>query len=880
MNKEALEYFNGDELATSVWLSKYAAEGEKTPADMHRRMAKEFAKIESDYIEREKQLESRFKHLSTYGQTRENLTEDKLFQLFDKFNHIIPQGSVMASLGSKEITSLSNCFVIGSPEDSYGGILRKDEELVQLMKRRGGVGIDMSTLRPSTTPVTNSAKTSTGAVSFMNRYSESTREVAQDGRRGALMISIDVNHPDVLEFIKIKRDRTSITGANISVKLNDKFMRAVENDEDYFLRWPVDLNLDGLVLKNREEMKEFPYNELVDTGGGLYVKKVKAKEYWDEIIKSARDHAEPGLMFWDRMVNYSPDGVYPQFKQVTSNPCSEIAMQPYDACRLIAINLYGSVKEPFTKKAYFDYKAFYDIAYETMRISDDLIDLEIKAIDRILSKIDADPESYDIKRVEYEMWQKIRETAKQSRRTGAGVTGLGDVLAALGVAYDSDEAAEIKGLIMKTKKEAELDCSIDLAILRGPFPGYDVEKEFTHSDDGTLGNNDWYQFILDEFPAQANAMMKHGRRNLSFSTIAPTGSVSILAQVTSGLEPLFLPFYTRRKKINNTEDRVDFVDELGDKWTEYGILHPKFKVWVDVNFFNLKLPTELAEQFLQDIETWNNEMLQIVFEQSPWYGSTANDIDWIKRVKTQSILQKYVTHSISSTINLPEDVTNAQVSEIYLESWKQGLKGVTVYREGSRSGVMVAETEQKSAELIEERPEEVHCKVLRFRNERKKWIAFIGTINGHPYEVFTGINDLDEFPVPTHVEEGVIIKVPGGGEEGKSRYDFRYTDQYGYVNTLGGLNRVFNKEFWNYARLTSLLLRKGIPLLEVIDNIEKMEFSNRSLNSWQAGIIRSLKSFIADGTKYGENCPACGEDQVIYENGCTICKNCGDTSCG
>lgn len=871
MNKELLEYFNGDELAASVWLSKYAKEGEITPADMHKRMTKEFARIEEGYIKHEQNFLDKEK-LSYYGRNREDLTEESIFNLFDKFKTIIPQGSVMANLGSKEITSLSNCFVIGTPEDSYGGILRKDEELVQLMKRRGGVGGDLSTLRPATTPVTNSAKTSTGAVSFAHRFSNSTREVAQGGRRGALMLSMDIKHPDSLEFIKSKRDRTSITGANISVKLGDDFMKAVEAGDDYILRFPTDFTPTG---KEWDEILEYDQLQVFrSVSNKIYAKKIKAKEYWDEIITSAKDFAEPGLMFWDRMVNYSPDGVYPEFRPITTNPCSEIAMQPYDACRLIAINTFGFVNHPFTPNAWFDYETFYEIVYEAMRLSDDLVDLEIEAIGKILDKIDSDPESEDVKRVEKELWIKIRDTAEASRRTGLGVTGIGDTLAALNIKYDSLKGQNTKDAIMSQKMLAELDCTIDLSILRGSFPGYDndlefkiKDSEFKINDSEVEGNNDWYNFLLIDYPTQAHRMIQYGRRNLSFSTIAPTGSVSLMAQVTSGLEPLFQPYYIRRKKINSPEDRVDFIDELGDKWTEYGILHPKFKDWARINFF---LSSE-------DLEKFSKEDLEDLFKQSPWYGSTANDIDWIKRVESQAILQKYVTHSISSTINLPSTVTHEEVSDIYLESWKRGLKGVTVYVDGSRSGVLVTEnTQSKDTPLT--RPKEIPCKVLRFKNERKNWIAFIGLIDNKPYEIFTGINDLDEFPVPTHVEEGTIIKITQEGE--KSRYDFQYIDKYGYTNTLGGLNRVFSKEYWNYARFTSTLLRKNIPLLDVIDVINKLEFSNKSLNSWQAGMIRSLSSFVEDGTKAKDVCEECGDENVIYENGCKTCKACGHSACG
>ena len=1224
MQSKLLEYFNGDELAASVWQSKYAQEGETTPEDMHRRLAKEFAKIENNYIT----LELDKSNLSDYGKIRENLTEDKIFEYFDKFSKIIPQGSVMANLGGKEITSLSNCFVIGTPEDSYGGILKKDEELVQLMKRRGGVGIDISSLRPSSTSVTNSAKTSTGAVSFMHRFSNSTREVAQGGRRGALMISIDINHPDVLEFIKIKRDRTSVTGANISIKLNNEFMKAVESDSDYILRFPIDSSVEDI------EPNQFDYNILYNhKGSNIYFKRINAKEYWDEIITSAKDYAEPGLMFWNRMIDYSPDGVYDQFRQVTTNPCcfdescrvdvitnsgikdikditpsdlvwlenenkfvptkgytnygkaevyrvefsngdsfnvtnnhkfakikpkrigtkvskeyfelvelkdlkvgdeiriqtseslsfgnlgtyeegvilgwlsgdgclsyknegdnfptmyldfwekeqdtaetvlkyiqnlgfnntllefknngndvkriassrltryftekyetnlwkfrkgfnkflyscskefiqgylssyftadgtvqhvvqnlrfnisvssierdrleqvsslllnfgirsfiglskeknsdnsssfenssdlyrltitgignikkfakyigfqnaykqerldsivnggyhlektttytkiksiefigikevgcievpnyhyftantiisgnSEIAMQPYDACRLIAVNLFGFVKKPFTSEAYFDFDSFYKTNYEATRLSDDLVDLESLAIDRIIEKISLDPESENTKRVEKELWENVKKVALESRRTGLGLTALGDTLAALGLKYDSIIGLSITDQIMFTKMKSELDCTIDMGILRGSFVGQDSDKEFYF--DGLRGKNDWYEFIANTYPEQAERMYRFGRRNLSFSTIAPTGTVSLMCQTTSGLEPLFQGFYTRRKKVNNSNDRVDFIDEVGDKWTEFGVLHPKFKDWL------------LLNSPVDNPESLSKEELQNYFEKSPWYGSTANDIDWIKRVEIQSILQKYISHSISSTINLPSTVTHEEVSKIYLEGWKNNLKGITVYIDGSRSGVLVNDSKPES-KIPTERPDSLLCKVIRFKNDKKNWIAFTGMIDGKPYEVFTGINDIDELPIPSYIETGTVIRVktPEG-----SRYDFQYDDKYGYTNTIGGLNRVFNKEYWNYARFVSALLREGTPVENIIKVIDKLEFVNKSLNSWQSGIIRALKSFVEDGTEvHGEKCPDCGEETMIYENGCKKCTSCGYSACG
>jgi len=658
MNEKLLEYFNNDELAASVWLNKYADEGEITPDDMHRRLAKEFAKVEENYqIDEKKDYEDAsfdLDNLSKYCLERENLTEETIYSLFKDFKYIVPQGSIMSQLGTKSIGSLSNCFVIGQPHDSYGGIFQKDEEMAQLEKRRGGVGLDISTLRPEGVATTNAAKSSTGAISFMHRFSNTTNEVAQNGRRGALMLSIDINHPDVLEFIKIKRDLTKVTGANISIKLNDEFMKAVENDERYILRFPCNLNETLDWWNELEEMKnddDVPLNELhpVKSREEIddeilhgYTKVIKAKEYWDEIIKSAHGVAEPGLMFWDNMVNYSPDGVYDQFRQVTTNPCSEIAMQPYDACRLIAVNLYSFVKNPFTSEAEFDFDEFYKVNYEAMRLSDDLIDLEMNHIQKILDKIDADPEPEEVKATERALWQKVFDVAKSSRRTGLGFTALGDTLAALGLKYDEDNALNMIENIMDNKIASELDCTIDLAILRGTFDGWsraiELHKNHNITVDGEnlpfIGENDFYKFIVKQYPDQADRMAKYGRRNVSWSTVAPTGTVSLMTQTTSGIEPLFQPFYMRRKKVNpNDKDvRVDFVDEVGLSWQEFPVLHPKFKQWCIINhphYGDVESPNYGKVDI--DFENIPKDVLQEMFEESPWFGSTANDIDWVKK---------------------------------------------------------------------------------------------------------------------------------------------------------------------------------------------------------------------------------------------------------
>ncbi len=869
-SKKLLHYFNGDELAANVWQSKYAQEGEETPDDMHKRMAKEFARIEwnhtgeINYMNKDK--------LSPYGKkvfgevSQLGLTEleNKIYNLFKDFKYIIPQGSIMSQLGAKSIGSLSNCFVIGQPEDSYGGIFQKDEEMAQLMKRRGGVGIDISTLRPLGTPTTNAAKSSTGAVSFMHRFSNTTREVAQNGRRGALMISIDINHPDVMEFIKIKRDLSQVTGANISIKLNDEFMKAVENDEDYILRFPCDLDVSKIYYTDN-----YPYNELDtyetnDESQSGFIKRIKAKEYWDEIIKSAHNVAEPGLMFWDNMVNYSPDGAYPQFKQVTTNPCSEIGMQPYDACRLIAVNLYSFVENPFTDKAKFNLDKFYEVNYEAMRLSDDLIDLEIEHIDRIIDKIKSDPEVSYVKDREFALWNRVKETAKASRRTGLGFTALGDTLAALGLKYDSEEALEIIEQIMHTKMESELDCTIDLAILRGTFEGWDVDKEYpivTDKNSESYGEHIWsktnpfYSFLDDEFPKQCLRMIKHGRRNVSWSTVAPTGTVSLLTQTTSGIEPLFMPFYMRRKKVNPNDEnvRIDFTDQNGDTWQEFPVLHPKFKDWMN--------KTWDYNEIMGDHTTKEN--LQEAFEQSPWYGSTANDIDWVKRVELQAIVQKYITHSISSTINLPSDVSEEEVSKIYMESWKKGLKGITVYRDGSRSGVLVANTKDNNNAFeyrdAPKRPRELDAEVHWSTTKGVSYKVIVGLMDDKPYEIF-----IDESE--NHISgKGIVFK------KSKGHYYFKQDD----VTT--DITSFMTDEQAAISRLVSISLRHGADIKYIVEQLKK---ADGDMFSFTKSLARVLKKYIPDGAKSTVQCLECGSDNVIFEEGCNKCLDCGSSKCG
>jgi len=886
MNKKLLKYFNGDDLAANVWQGKYQKEGEETPDDMHHRMAKEFARIEYDYIleEREKfnnldnkEFQLEVNKLSDYGEdllllNDEELPKEKLldyleeniYNLFKDFKYIIPQGSIMSQLGSNTIGSLSNCFVIGQPDDSYGGIFQKDEELAQLMKRRGGVGIDISTLRPDGTKVSNVAKTSTGAVSFMHRFSNTTREVAQGGRRGALMISMDINHPDILEFIKIKRDLTQVTGANISIKLNNEFMKAVENNEDYILRFPCtsSSNIDY------PDPKQLEYNSLLkvisdDPEKEKYIKKIKAKEYWDEIIKSAHSVAEPGIMNWDIMLDYSPDSVYPQFKQVTTNPCSEIAMQEYDACRLIAVNLFSFVDNPFTVNAKFNMDKFYKINYKAMRLSDDLIDLEIEHIDRIINKLREDPESNEIKARELVLWLKIRQTAIQSRRTGLGFTALGDTLAALNIDYDSEEALEIIKQIMQVKMRSELDCTTDLAILRGTFEGWNNQLEYPDDkDDITVGSNTFYKFLQIEFPSQYLRMYEYGRRNISWSTVAPTGTVSLLTQTTSGVEPLFQPFYTRRKKVNPNEDiRVDFVDGNGDSWQEFPVIHPKFKDWLYYYIGNA--PQGYLIEDVDDIEYFETVQLDTYFKLSPWYNCTANDIDWDKRIEIQSIIQKYISHSISSTINLPNDVSEEEVSNIYMKSWEKGLKGITVYRDGSRSGVLVSNKptitsfEYKDAT---KRPSCLPVDIHTITSQGVKWNVIIGLQDNKPYEVFA-------VPYFTNETSMELCK------KGKGKYNLiKYGETYSE-----DITSEMNAEQEIITRLISTSLRHRTDIKFIVEQLGK---THGDMFSFAKVITRVLKKYIPEGAKSTITCNECGSNNVIFEEGCSRCRSCGNSKCG
>lgn len=826
--KASLAYFNGDELAASTWVSKYAMrdrEGrllELSPSDMHRRMAKEFARIEQQY-----EIKDRAS-LSVYGKKRKPLTEEIIFSYFDRFAYVIPQGSVMASLGNPHvIASLSNCVVLPEMFDSYGGIFYTDQQIAQLCKRRCGVGIDISALRPAGASVTNAARTTAGAVSFMERFSNTTREVGQSGRRGALMITMHVSHPDIEEFVTIKQDLEKVTGANVSVLLSDEFMRAVEEGNEFMLRWPVDSSSPSII------------------------KRVDARGLWDIIVRCAHSTAEPGLLFWDRHHEYSTSSVYPGFKNVSTNPCSEIAMQGGDSCRLVALNLLGFVKDPFTSKAKFDHEKFFEVAYEAQRLMDDLVDLEIESIDKIIAKVNSDPEPGNIKQVEIETWELLRDTGKKGRRTGLGFTALADALAALGLHFDSDEAMREAEKIMRTKCEAEFESSVDMAIERGSFEVFDTAIENTSG---------FVKMMQDEFPRLYDRMMKHGRRNISISTVAPTGTLSILAQSSSGIEPVFQLSYKRRRKISvqDKNAKIDFVDAKGDAWQEFTVYHHGLKRWME----------GAGEKDAA---------------KSPYHGSTAQEIDWMKRVELQALVQKYVTHSISSTINLPKDVPIEKVGEIYLAAWRKGLKGITVYREGSRSGVLITEDANEGEMSFGERkaparPEELEAEILRFRNHDEEWIAVVGLMHGRPYEIFTG--KLGDFDIPSWVESGVVIK--RRLDNGEKRYDFRFRDKSGKQVSIEGLSRSFNKEYWNYAKLISGVLRHGMPLPQVVHLVEKLNLYSDSINTWKSGVERALKKFIPAGTPAIDSaCPDCGDPGgLYYEEGCVKCRSCGHMKCG
>jgi len=832
--KECLRYFNGDELAATTWINKYAVRDsnnellEKNPDQMHLRMSKEFARIEKKY----KNHGMNKKSLSAYGKTRMPLTEQKIYEFFKNFRYIVPQGSVMASLGNPEvIASYSNCVVLPEIFDSYAGILYTDQQLAQLFKRRCGAGIDISTLRPEGYPVSNAARTTSGAVSFMERYSNTTREVAQNGRRGALMITMDIAHPDIVKFVTIKQNLSKITGANISVRISDEFMKAVKNDSDFTLRWPV------------------------DSSKPVIKRTIKALELWKTIVQCAHHSAEPGIIFWDQQHTYSTSSLYPGFKNVSTNPCSEIAMQGGDSCRLIALNLFSFVNKPFSPEAKFDYPKFFETVYEAQRLMDDLVDLELEAIARIIRKTEQDREPVYIKQIELQTWKLLYETGKKGRRTGLGFTALADTLAALGHKFDSKKALIETEKIMKIKCEAEFESSIDLAIQRGKFRQFNPRTE---------NKSGFVKMLKKELPGVYQRMMKFGRRNISISTVAPTGSLSILTQTSSGIEPVFMLSYKRRRKINtgNKNSKTDFTDSLGERWEEFSVHHPKFKTWMELS----------GEEDSS---------------KSPYQGATASEIKWQRRIQLQAVVQKYVTHSISSTINLASETSISQVSGIYLEAWLSGLKGITVYREGARSGVLISDKEGPGSSVKisvpgqepPARPQKLDAEIIRFRNAAEKWVAVVGLMDSKPYEIFTGRED-DQFFVPEIVEKGWVVKVTGMKNK-ESRYDFVYIDQQGNTKIAEGLSRSFNPEYWNYAKLISGVLRHGMPLVQVIDLVENLKLYTDTINTWKSGVSRALKRYLKTGTIPADHvCPSCSDpDGLIFEEGCLKCKSCGYSVC-
>ncbi|MCH4551093.1 adenosylcobalamin-dependent ribonucleoside-diphosphate reductase [Aestuariibaculum lutulentum] len=828
-------YFKGDDLAARVWINKYAlkdSEGnlyEKTPDDMHRRIAKEIARIESNYAN--------------------PISEEQIFDLIKDFKYIVPQGSPMAGIGNPyQTASLSNCFVIGNSgeSDSYGGIMKIDQEQVQLMKRRGGVGHDLSHIRPKGSPVKNSALTSTGIVPFMERYSNSTREVAQDGRRGALMLSVSINHPDSEDFIDAKLEQGKVTGANVSVRIDDAFMKAVKADGEYVQKYPI--------------FSENP----------KYSKTIHATDVWKKIVHNAWKSAEPGILFWDTVINESVPDCYADlgYKTVSTNPCGEIPLCPYDSCRLLAINLLSYVENPFTSHAKFNFDLFKEHAAVAQRMMDDIIDLELEKIDVVLQKIDNDPELDEVKAVERNLWLNIKKKAEEGRRTGIGITAEGDMLAALGIQYGSEAGNAFSLEVHKTLCLEVYRASVYTAKERGAFAIYDSERE---------KNNPLIQRIKNEDEKLYYDMLEYGRRNIALLTIAPTGTTSLMTQTSSGIEPVFMPVYKRRRKVNPNDKnvRVDFVDEVGDSWEEYVVFHHRFKQWMEVNGIDAD-------------KNFTQEELDELIKKSPYYKATSNDVDWLSKVSMQGAIQKWVDHSISVTINLPNDVSEELVGELYLKAWEVGCKGVTVYRDGSRSGVLISNDEKKDTEETSEvltafpvkRPEVLEADVVRFQNNKEKWIAFIGLIDGKPYEIFTGLaDDEDGILIPRWVNEGLIIK--GKNEDGTKRYDFQYKNKRGYKTTIEGLSYKFNPEFWNYAKLISSTLRHGMPIDKVVDLVNSLQLDNASINTWKNGVVRAVKRYVEDGTEAkGHVCDNCKSKNLVYQEGCLTCTDCGSSKCG
>ena len=836
--RASMEYFGGDELAARVWANKYALKDsygnifEQTPTDMHWRIAREVARIENHYPN--------------------PLTEQQVFELLDHFRYIVPAGSPMTGIGNDhQVASLSNCFVIGldGDADSYGAVMLMDEEQVQLMKRRGGVGHDLSQLRPKGTPVNNSALTSTGVVPFMERFSNSTREVAQDGRRGALMLSISVKHPDSEAFIDAKMQEGKITGANVSVKLDDEFMQCAIDGKEYTQKFPI------------------------DSDAPIVTKKADAKKLWEKIVHNAWKSAEPGVLFWDTILRESIPDCYADlgFRTVSTNPCGEIPLCPYDSCRLLSVNLYSYVVNPFTPEAYFDFDLFKKHVALAQRIMDDIVDMEMEKIDKIIEKVKSDPQADVVKETELHLWQKIKRKSAMGRRTGVGITAEGDMLAAMNLRYGTQEATDFSVEVHKTLALAAYRSSVVMAKERGAFEVYDSERE---------KNNPFINRIREAEPELYADMLKYGRRNIACLTIAPTGTTSLMTQTTSGIEPVFMPVYKRRRKVNptDTDVHVDFVDESGDSFEEFIVFHHKFLTWMKINGYDTE-------------KRYTQEELDQLVEKSPYYKATANDVDWLMKVRMQGAIQKWVDHSISVTINLPNSVDEQLVNRLYVEAWRSGCKGCTVYRDGSRSGVMIAveKKDKKKAEekhicepptVTEVRPKELECDVVRFQNNKEKWVAFVGLLDGYPYEIFTGLQDDEEgISLPKSVNKGKIIKKID--ENGKKRYDFQFENKRGYKTTVEGLSEKFNHEYWNYAKLISGVLRYRMPIANVIKLVGQLQMDSQSINTWKIGVERALKKYIVDGTEAkGQKCPVCGQETLVYQEGCLICKNCGSSRCG
>ena len=833
----SLKYFAGDELAARVWVNKYAMKDsfgniyERSPQDMHWRIANEIARIEQKYPN--------------------PMSAQEVFDLLDHFRYIVPAGSPMTGIGNNhQVASLSNCFVIGleGNSDSYGAIMRIDEEQVQLMKRRGGVGHDLSDLRPKGSPVNNSALTSTGLVPFMERYSNSTREVAQDGRRGALMLSVSIKHPDSEAFIDAKMTEGKVTGANVSVKLDDTFMQAAIDDTPYVQQFPI------------------------DAAEPLVKKEISAKKLWEKIVHNAWKSAEPGVLFWDTILRESIPDCYADlgFRTVSTNPCGEIPLCPYDSCRLLSVNLYSYVENPFTPNASFNYDKLKQHVRAAQRIMDDIVDLELEKIDAIMEKVKADPQTDEVKHAEYHLWEKIKNKSSLGRRTGVGITAEGDMIAAMGLRYGTQEATDFSVSVHRTLALSAYGSSVEMARERGAFAIYDAERE---------KNNPFILRIKEADHQLYNDMVQYGRRNIACLTIAPTGTTSLMTQTTSGIEPVFMPVYKRRRKVNpnDADVHVDFVDEVGDSFEEYIVYHHKFLEWMRINGIDTTRKYTQAE-------------IDNLVAQSPYNKATANDVDWLMKVRMQGAIQKWVDHSISVTVNLPNDVDEALVNRLYVEAWRSGCKGCTIYRDGSRAGVMVSVSKKEKkaetpapaphAEVVEVRPRELECDVVRFQNNKEKWVAFVGLLKGHPYEIFTGLQDDEEgISLPKTVVKGRIIKQTL--EDGSHRYDFQFENKRGYKTTVEGLSEKFNPEYWNYAKLISGVLRYRMPIENVIKLVGSLQLKSESINTWKIGVERALKKYIVDGTKAkGKVCPVCGQETLVYQEGCLICTNCGTSRCG